>query len=418
MKKIALMILITALLSVLCAEVVDKIIARVGTDIIMLSDLTKQINQMESAKMITEGTSESDVLAQMIESRLIIQKARELNYTVEENKIKAAAEKQIKEIRGRFDSEEAFQRELRKMKLTHSDLLKYFIDMMTEQALTQQFFQKQIAIKVMVSEQEMQGFYTANKDTLALKPVTWEIGMIIRNVEASEDSDQAQLKAIKEIQDRLKAGGNFATLAKSFSQCPSAEQGGELGFFSRGMMVKSFEDAAFALKEGEISDIVKTQYGYHLIKLEEIRGDERRVSHILKLVSPLAEDTLACRQKMESIRQEFLNGKSFSELATQWSMDEASKKDGGSIGEYGEKDYPEMFAVVLSALPVGGITDVLENEGTFYLFTKVKEVPDRILSYEEVRDQVKEAITRQKQVQVYNDWIDQLKKETYVEILL
>jgi peptidyl-prolyl cis-trans isomerase SurA len=397
---------------------VDKIIARVGGDIILLSDLVKQINQMKSANLYREGMTESEVLAQMIESRLIIQKARELNYTVDESKIKSAAEARIKDIKKRFASEEEYQRELRRMKLTNSELLKYFTDTLTEQALTQQFYQKQIAVKVTVSEKEMRDFYNLHKDSLAVKPVTWNIGMILRQIEPSEATDKAQLNAIKAIQERLRSGENFEDVARTDSQCPSAAQGGDLGFFTKGMMVKPFEDAAFALKVGEISDIVKTQYGYHLIKLEEKRNDEIRVRHILKLVEPSAADSLAARQLMEDIRNQFLSGKSFTELAAQWSMDTDSAKDGGSIGEYGENDFPELFAPVLKALQVGAITQVLENEGMLYLFTKMNEVPSRLLSFDEVSKQVRELVSRQKQIQVYDEWIDQLKKENYVEIML
>lgn len=418
MKRAVIIAILLVMLTLIQAEMVDKIIARVGNDVILLSDLVKQINQMKSAKMYTEGMNESTVLGSMIESRLIIQKAKDLNYTVDESKIRAAAEKQIKQIKTRFASEEEYTRELRKMKLTNSDLMKYFIDSLTEQALTQQFYQKQIAIKVMISDKEMKEFYDANKDTLAIKPVTWNIGMILRNIQASEATDKEQLDAIKAIQARLKQGEDFATLAKSVSECPSASQGGDLGFFSRGMMVKPFDDAAFALREGEVSDIVKTQYGYHLIKLNEKRGEEIRVSHILKLVQPSAADTLAARALMEDIRQQFLNGTSFAELATKWSVDEASAKDGGSIGEYGDNDFPELFAPVLTPLTVGGITQVLENEGMLYLFTKLNEVPSRMLSFEEVRTQIKDLLTQEKQREVYSNWIDQLEKENHVEIML
>jgi hypothetical protein len=111
--------------------VVDKVIARIGDDIILMSDLVKQVNQMKNAKMLKEGTQESEILAQMIESRLIIQKAKELNYTVDEAKIKASAEKQVRQVKARFDSEEAYQLEIRKMKLTNSDIMKYFVDTMS-----------------------------------------------------------------------------------------------------------------------------------------------------------------------------------------------------------------------------------------------------------------------------------------------
>lgn len=418
MKKLITAALLILLALCLQAEIVDKVIARVGSDIILLSDLSKQISQMKSAGLYTEGMQEANVLGQMIESRLIIQKAKELNYTVDEAKIKSAAEARIKDIKKRFATEEEYQRELRRMKLTNSDLLKYFMDTLTEQALTQQFYQKQIAVKVTVSDKEMRDFYNAHKDSLAVKPITWNIGMILRQTEASEATDKAQLNAIKAIQERLRSGENFEDVAKTDSQCPSAAQGGDLGFFTRGMMVKPFEDAAFALKVGEISDIVKTQYGYHLIKLEEKRNDEIRVRHILKLVEPSAGDSLAARQLMEDIRSQFMSGESFAKLATQWSMDTDSAKDGGSIGEYGENDFPELFAPVLKTLQVGSITQVLENEGMLYLFTKINEVPSRLLSFDEVSKQVRELVSRQKQIKVYDEWIDQLEKENYVEIML
>lgn len=418
MKRMFLTVILVIMLPLLFAEVVDKIIARVGNDIILLSDLVKQINQMKSAGLINEDMRESDILAQMIESKLIVQKAKELDYKVDDAKIKQAAEKQIKQIKSRFASEEEYTLELRKMKLTNSDLLKYFIDVMTEQALTQMFYQKQIAIKVIVTDKEMQEFYNTYKDTLAVKPVTWNIGMIIRNVEPSDETNNKQLKAIKDIQERLKKGESFASLARSDSECPSAERGGDLGYVSRGMMVKPFEDAAFALKVGEISDIVQTQYGYHIIKLEEKRDDEIRVSHILKLVQASSADTIAARQKMEEIRQEIINGKSFAEMAEKWSIDTDSAKDGGSIGEYGEKDFPELFAPILKSLNVGEVSQVLENEGMFYMFTKTAEIPSRLMSFEEVRDQIKTVLSQQKQLQVYNEWIEQLKQENHVEIML
>lgn len=418
MKKIFIILILIMMLPMLYAEVVDKIIARVGSDVILLSDLMKQVNQMRSAGMMTEGTREIDVLGQMIESRLIIQKARELNYTVDDKLVKSKVDGEMRKIKARFSSEEEYQREIRRMKLTNSDLEKFFNDLYTERYLAEEFYKRQIAVKVMVSDKEMREFYNANKDTLAVKPVTWKIGMILRNVEVSPETEQLKLSEIKDIQERLRSGEKFSDLARSMSECPSSERGGDLGFITKGMMVKPFEDAAFELKVGEVSDIVKTQYGFHLIRLDEKRNDEIKVSHILKLLVPTGADTLATRQLMENIRAEFLLGNSFTELAQQWSMDKDSAKDGGSIGEYGTADFPELFKIVLTALQVGGITDVLANEGTFYLFTKLEELPSRQLSYEEVQSQVREIIMTQKQMKVYADWVDQLKQEINIEIML
>lgn len=99
---------------------------------------------------------------------------------------------------------------------------------------------------------------------------------------ASDDSVNADAKKkADEILGKVKAGGDFAELAKQYSQDTSASNGGDLGFFGKGKMVPEFEKAAFALKAGEVSDVVKTVYGYHIIKVTEIKGDEIRASHIL-----------------------------------------------------------------------------------------------------------------------------------------
>ncbi|MFO7659872.1 MAG: peptidylprolyl isomerase [Candidatus Cloacimonadaceae bacterium] len=418
MKRIFIILILIMLLPLLYAELVDKIIARVGSDIILLSDLMKQVSQMRSAGMMTEGTKEIEVLGQMIESRLIIQKAKELNYTVDDKLVKSKVDEEMRKIKARFSSEEEYQREIRRMKLTNSELEKFFTDLYTERYLAEEFYKRQIAVKVMVSDKEMQDFYFTHKDTLAVKPVTWNIGMILRNVEISPETDQIKLKEIKDIQERLRSGEKFSDLARSESECPSSERGGDLGFITKGMMVKPFEDAAFELKVGEVSEVVKTQYGYHLIRLDEKRNDEIKVSHILKLLAPAGADSLATRQLMENIRGEFLLGKSFSELAPLWSMDAESSKDGGSIGEYGANEFPPLFEAVLTSLQVGGITEVLENEGIFYLFTKLEELPSRQLSFDEVESQIREYIMTQKQMQVYDDWVEQLKQEINIEIML
>ena len=144
--------------------------------------------------------------------------------------------------------------------------------MLTEQSLIDQILKREITSKVSVSEAEVEHFYNETKDSLAVKPVSWELGLIVREIKPSEATKQAKLAEIKEIQNRLKNGEDFATIAINESDCPSKEVGGDLGFVKKGQMVKPFEDAAFALKLVEISDILESNYGYHIIKLEEKKG--------------------------------------------------------------------------------------------------------------------------------------------------
>jgi peptidyl-prolyl cis-trans isomerase SurA len=418
MKRTVIALLLLIAIFAIRAEVIDKIVAKVGTDIILLSDLQKQLAQMQSAKTLTDNTDPLDVLNEMVEQRLMVQKAKELNLKIDDNKIKGMAEQYLKKIKGRYPNEQAFSADLKKSKLTESDLLKYYSDMLTESALTEQLVDRYISAKVSVSDAEMQDFYKSTKDTLAVKPTSWDLRMIMREIKPGKAAQEEKLSQIRAILDRIHNGEDFATLATEESDCPSKEVGGDLGFFTKGMMVKPFETAAFALNIGEVSDIVQTQFGYHIIKLEEKRGNEIRVRHILKTLSASAADSTSERALMKQLRQRCAAGESFASLATEYSMDNESKADGGLIGEFSENDFPELFATQIMQTPVGQITPVLENEGMLYLFTRSKEYPPRVFSYDEVKDQIKQLIFRSKQMDAYTVWINSLKQESYVQITL
>ncbi|MDD4308809.1 MAG: peptidylprolyl isomerase [Candidatus Cloacimonetes bacterium] len=418
MKRLVLALLLLIAGFTLNAEVVDKIVAKVGTDIILLSDLQKQLAQMQSAKMLTPDTNPLDVLNEMVEQRLMIQKAKDMNIKIDEAKVKTMAERYLKQIKSRYPTEQAFIVDLRKSKLTESDLLKYYTDMLTESALTEQLVQKLISSNINITEAEMVSFYTATKDTLAVKPVSWSLGMVLREVKAGGSTKSQKKAEIEAIMRRLKNGENFADLAKTESDCPSKEAGGDLGFFKKGMMVKPFEDAAFALRVGEYSGIVETQFGYHIIQLEENKGDEIRARHILKTVSASEADTTSERAIMESVRSRFMAGESFAALAAEFSQDTESSQDGGIIGEYSQQDFPELFATQIMQTPVGQISPVLENEGLFYLFIRTMEMPSRIYTYDEVKEQLHQLMFNKKQAEAYQLWMSNLKRESYVQLSL
>lgn len=418
MRKALVMLLLLLAVFTAGAEVIDRIVAKVGTDVILLSDLQKQLSQMQSAKVLKPDTDPREVLVEMIEQKLMIQKAKDLNIKVDDARIKGNAERYLKQIKTRYPSDQAFAADLKKSKLTESDLLKYYVDMLSESALTEQLVSKYISSKVKVTDKEMQAFYTATKDTLAVKPVSWKLGMIMREVNAGNDAAAQKLSEIQDILARLKAGEDFATLATTESDCPSKEVGGDLGFFKAGMMVKPFEEAAFALNIGDISEIVQTQFGYHIIKMEEKRDKEIRVRHILKMVAATNADSLAERNLMESVRQRFIAGESFASLANEYSMDPETKNEGGVIGEFSEAELPELFAVPIMQVPVGEISAVMENEGMLYLFIRLEELPPRIFSFEEVKDQIQQFIFQRKQMEEYGKWMSELKRESYVQIVM
>lgn len=172
-------------------------------------------------------------------------------------------DKEMNEIRQGFPTPEAFTQKLQEMGLDEATLRQEIADGIMMQKLVTLHTQEEAA----VTDAEVQKFYESHPDMLT-NPETVRASHILIGF---DDQDTAETKAAKkkqaeDILAQLKKGGDFAELAKQYSTCPSKQQGGDLGYFPRGQMVKPFEDAVFALKKGQMSGVVETQFGYHVIK--------------------------------------------------------------------------------------------------------------------------------------------------------
>lgn len=418
MKRYLIIILLSVIVFSATAEVVDKIVAKVGTDVILKSDLDRQIGQMRSTGVREELLIPRQVLNNMVENRVMIQKAKELKISVDETAIKNYADRYMGQIRAQYPDDAAFQADLRKMNTTQRELLKYVTEQITESALTEQLVEKHISSRVRVEEAEMIAFYEASKDSMAVKPVSWDLRMIMREIQPSKEVEAAILAEMRAIRQQLDNGADFAELAVQYSDCPSKEQGGDLGLFKRGMMVKPFEDAAFAMSVGEISGIVESQFGYHIIKVTEKQGDEVRASHILRTLSPSEADADREMALMNTLRERILAKESFASLAEEYSQDPETAAEGGLLGDFSERDFPELFAAPIMNTAVGAPTEVLKNEGMLYLFMRDTQRPGRLYTYDEVREQVQTFMMRQKQLDAYDDWIEKVKAESYISITL
>jgi len=418
MEKIIIFTFTLLIFISLSAEVADTIIAKVGREIILRSDLEKRKQQLVTSGMDLENINDFEILDNMIESKLIVQKAKEDDYEIDEQMIKAAAEDQVKQVASQFPSEIEFKQELRKAGLSVPELKDYYIEMMTEEQLKSQIIQNNIKSKIHITEGEVEDYYKENKVEIPDRAEMYEIGMIVRYIQAGKDTKESILVEINKIRDMLNEGADFAELAIEYSEGSSAPNGGNLGFFGKGMMLKSFEDAAFALMPGEISEVIETQFGYHIIKVLEKKGNEVNASHILKKVEATEEDVQVNVQLMENIIQKLADGEEFSELAKIYSEDEETALLGGVIGEFTKDTYPEMFKDHLLELEVGENTGLIREQENFYIFSILSKVPEREFKYAEIFEQLKEMVTSQKEIELYGNWIKELMQETYVEILI
>lgn len=416
--KIIIYTLLLVLLTINAnAEVVDRIVAKVGPEIILLSDLESYRNQMKQMGTLSEEMTDLDVLNDMIESMLILQLAKEKEYEVDNFRIRQMVNSQIESQYQRFGSEAAFREELRRAGMTISQLREFYEETIREQQLRERIIQNEIRTKVNVRDIEVEEYYNENLHELPLRPEMTSIGMIRINITPSEATAKNKRKEINRIYDKLREGQDFAQLAKEHSDCPSSNAGGDLGFFGRGQMVGDFEEAAFALKPGEISSIIKTSFGYHIIKMEEREEEDIRVRHILKMMQYTEEDINETLERAKDIHTMLADGKDFFSLAKEYSED-PSAESGGVIGEFTENDYPELFNEYLQEIEVGEATPVIRIDDSVYILAKLKTVQERPYELEEVREELKEYLLMTKQVDQYSKFIKDLIEDSYIEILL
>lgn len=202
------------------------------------------------------------ILDNLIDRELLLQEAKTRKMSVPPKELDAELQKIVQ----RFPSPEAFEKALTAQNFTLDSVKKD----MEGQILRRQLVKQEVLDKTPVSVDDGQAFYEKNKDKYVEQEQVRARHILIKVPQDASATDDANLKKkAGDVLKRAKKGGDFAALAKEFSEDGSRADGGDLGFFARGQMVGAFEEAAFALKPGQVSDLVRTQFGYHIIKVEE-----------------------------------------------------------------------------------------------------------------------------------------------------
>lgn len=201
-----------------------------------------------------------EILQGLIHAELLYQESEGKGVRVEE----AAIDEQLNRMKKRLGNEDKFKTELTRMNISEAQLR----SQIKRSLVIQKFIVKQFIEKATASTQEVRAYYDSHPYSFKRPELVRASHILIKIDPQADESQRAETrKKIEQILHRVQQGEDFATLAKEFSQDPSSTKGGDLGYFSRGQMVKPFEEAAFALTPGEVSDLVETRFGYHLIKV-------------------------------------------------------------------------------------------------------------------------------------------------------
>lgn len=231
---------------------------------IHLNRVSRQGQQVSDAQL---ADLKKNVLEGLIERELLYQESQKSGIKITDQ----AIDEQLAAIKKRLHGEEGYKNALNAMKLTEDEVK----TQITRGLAIRELINQEIMNKITISDDESKAFYDANPQFFK-QPEQVKASHILIKVEAdATDAQKAEArKKIDEVRQKVKSGGDFAELAKEYSEGPSNVRGGDLGYFSRGQMVKPFEDAAFALQIDEVSDVVETRFGYHLIKVYDKKPEQ------------------------------------------------------------------------------------------------------------------------------------------------
>lgn len=287
----AILLLVPALSA--AAETAAGKIATVNDKVVLRQDLDREM-QLIALKLERQGRPvDAEQLKQyevriretLINRTLLLQQSQAKGITVKESLVAKAMD----EFKSGFQDEQAYQKALTEMGFTEEMLKGQIKEGLTIKTL----IDEAVIRKIAVSDQQVRAFYDENPD-LFRKPEQVKASHILIQVasDANASKKAEAMASIQAIGKRIDNGENFATLAMENSDCPSKAKGGDLGFFGREQMVKPFSDAAFALQAGQVSDVVTTSYGYHLIRVTERQPEQTMAFNDVK-------DAIANRLRQE-----------------------------------------------------------------------------------------------------------------------
>jgi peptidyl-prolyl cis-trans isomerase SurA len=420
-KYIIIFSLLISGLPIKAQQLVEGIAAVVGKEIILKTEIEQyvqnyiwqnKIDVSKNDKLLKDLMKQT--LDRLVEQKILLAKAEEDTLTVDDAILDERVEQQIRYMIDRVGSESELE------KTFGSPLKKIRKD--TRKTLREQLLVEQVRSakfrSLKISRREVEDFYATYKDSLPKLNETVDISHILMLVKPSDEALSKAYEKANRILEQLKNGADFAKLAELYSDDPaSAKRGGDLGLISRGDFVPEFEAAAFNLKDGEISDIVQTQFGFHIIQMIERRGEKIRTRHILIQVLPTAEDEQRTVDKLKEIRQKALNGESFSDLALEYSDDENVQKDKGHLGTFEtEKLVIPQFQTVVAKLKPGEISEPFKTDYGYHIVLLEKRNPQHTLTLENDWAQIENIALNHKMEKEYATWISELKKSIAIDI--
>jgi peptidyl-prolyl cis-trans isomerase SurA len=439
MKKFLLLVL-TAFSGLVLLQaqsnVIDQVIWVIGDDAILLSDVENARLQMQLDRQRMSGDPYCVIPERMAIQKLFLHQAKLDSIDIPDSRVYPRVEAQVNYAISQIGSQEKLEEYLGKSLNNYREELR---TNMKEGYIVQEV-QSKLVENLKITPAEVRSFFNKiPQDSLPFIETTVEVQIVTIEPTVS-------LTEIDNIKERLRdyseqvTGGKrqFSTLARMYSEDKgSAERGGELGFMGKGMLDQEFAAVAFELNDPKrISRIVKSEFGYHIIQLIEKRGDRINVRHILLKPEISAEELTAATQRLDSVRNDIINGKfTFEEAATYLSADKDTKNNQGLMVNSDEEKYSDRTGTSrfeMSELPpeIGKIVYTMKTGDISQPFIMINSKGQQIAAIVKLKSRIdghkanlsedfqalKSMVETEKRDQIINKWIAKKQKETYIRI--
>ncbi|CAN5376793.1 peptidylprolyl isomerase [soil metagenome] len=403
---------------------VDKVISVVGDNVILLSDIELQFEQLRLEQDLP-ASAKCELLDGILTNKLFHEAALQDSIVVSEDEVESELDRRISYFISMLGGQEQLEQYYGKSTL---EIKNEFREDIKEQLLSQRM-QSKIYANVKVGPADVKRFFEyIPKDSLPYFNAEVEVGQILMTPKSSEFSKELARKKAYDILNQLENGEDFCYLVSRYSSDPgNTDKCGDLGIVGRGEFVTEFEAAAFALNTGEHSDVVETKFGFHIIQMVEKKGNRIHVRHILITASILSSDHDIVKIKMDLIRDSLVKGTlTFPVAVSRYSEDDESKHQGGMLTnpvtgttyfEVGQLDKNTYFA--LEGLKPGEFSQVLatqqpNGQPAYRIVLLKSETQPHVASLKEDYYKIQAATLKKKQDEALDLWLLDRIKETYI----
>ena len=409
-------------------QVIDKVAAVVGKNVILQSDIEEQYLQyrLQGGIKGNASTIRCEILEELLFQKLLLNQAELDSIEVTDDQVNSEMEYRLRYFINQLGSQEKLEKYYNK---SISEIKEELRGIIRDQKMVEEV-QGKIVSGLKTSPSDVREFYRSiPKDSVPMVSAQYEIAQIVKKPPITLDEKLAVKDRLYGLRTRILKGERFSTLALLYSEDPgSAKKGGELGFYGRGELAPEFEAAAFALKDGEISEVVETEFGYHIIQLIERRGDYVNVRHILLTVKVSPEALEKAYLELDSIANLIRNDSiSFEEAVTMFS-DEDDKVNGGYLVNtntgstmFTAEELDPQVSVVVNRLGVGEVSAPVpmktKNDKDAYrlLMIKKKTNPHKANLNDDYA-LIQNWTMQKKRQEALNKWITTKSKKAYVKI--